>query len=48
VIVEFKADVDINQAMEDAQRKINGIAADLPEDAKDPLYQSSLLMKHRS
>jgi HAE1 family hydrophobic/amphiphilic exporter-1 len=37
VIVEFKASVDINQAMEDAQRKINSIAADLPEDAKDPV-----------
>jgi HAE1 family hydrophobic/amphiphilic exporter-1 len=37
VIVEFKSDVDINQAMEDAQRKINGIAADLPEDAKAPV-----------
>ena len=36
VIVEFKADVDINQAMQDAQRKVDGIAADLPEDAKDP------------
>src|SRR6185436_15870363 len=37
VIVEFKASADINQSMEDAQRKINGIAADLPEDAKDPV-----------
>jgi len=37
VIVEFKSDVDINQAMEDAQRKINGIVADLPEDAKAPV-----------
>ena len=36
VIVEFKADVDINQAMQDAQRKLDAIAADLPEDAKDP------------
>ena len=36
VIVEFKSDVDINQAMEDAQRKVNGIAADLPQDAKAP------------
>ncbi|MFT3683263.1 MAG: efflux RND transporter permease subunit [Ferruginibacter sp.] len=36
VIVEFKSDVDINQAMQDAQQKINGIASDLPEDAKDP------------
>ncbi|HEX2630759.1 MAG TPA: efflux RND transporter permease subunit, partial [Chitinophagaceae bacterium] len=37
VIVEFKADVDIDQAMQDAQRKVNGIAADMPEDAKDPV-----------
>jgi HAE1 family hydrophobic/amphiphilic exporter-1 len=37
VVVTFKSDVDINQAMEDAQRKVNAIAADLPEDAKDPV-----------
>ena len=37
VIVEFKSNVDLNQAMEDAQRKINSIAADLPEEAKDPV-----------
>src|SRR5215813_12081622 len=37
VIVEFKSNVDLNQAMDDAQRKINGIAADLPEEAKDPV-----------
>ncbi len=37
VIVEFKSDVDLNQAMEDAQRKVDGIAADLPEDAKAPV-----------
>lgn len=36
VIVEFKSDVDINQAMQDAQQKIDGIASDLPEDAQDP------------
>lgn len=36
VIVEFKSDVNINQAMQDAQRKLDGIAADLPEDADDP------------
>lgn len=36
VIVEFKSDVDINMAMQDAQQKVNGIASDLPEDAKDP------------
>jgi hydrophobic/amphiphilic exporter-1 (mainly G- bacteria), HAE1 family len=36
VIVEFKSDVDINQAMQDAQQKVNGIASDLPVDAKDP------------
>jgi hydrophobic/amphiphilic exporter-1 (mainly G- bacteria), HAE1 family len=37
VIAEFKADVDISQALEDAQRKVNGIASRLPEDAKDPV-----------
>jgi len=36
VIAEFKSDVDINQAMQDAQRKLDAIAADLPEDAKEP------------
>lgn len=36
VIVEFKSDVNINQAVQDAQTKVDGIAADLPEDAKDP------------
>src|SRR5688572_4078786 len=37
VIVTFKSDVDINQAMEDAQRKVNAIASKLPEDAKEPV-----------
>ena len=36
VIVEFKSNADINQVLADAQRKVNGISADLPEDAKDP------------
>ena len=36
VIIEFKSDVDLNQAVADAQRKVNAIASDLPEDAKDP------------
>lgn len=36
VIVEFKSDADINQVMQDAQRKLDAIAADLPEDAKEP------------
>lgn len=36
VMIEFKSDVNLNQAMEDAQRKINAIKSDLPEDAKDP------------
>jgi len=36
VIVEFKSDVDMNQAMQDAQQKVDGIASDLPEDAKNP------------
>src|SRR5215510_11879776 len=30
VIVEFKSDVNINQAMQDAQQKVDGIASDLP------------------
>src|SRR5688500_8813189 len=37
VIVEFKASADISQSLEDAQRKVNGIASQLPEDAKDPV-----------
>src|SRR5690349_4036900 len=37
VIIEFKGDVDIDQAMQDAQRKVNAIASRLPEDAKDPV-----------
>jgi HAE1 family hydrophobic/amphiphilic exporter-1 len=36
VIIEFKSDVDLNQAMQDAQQKVDGIASDLPMDAKDP------------
>jgi HAE1 family hydrophobic/amphiphilic exporter-1 len=36
MIVEFKSDVDINQAMQDAQQKVDGVAADMPENAKDP------------
>ncbi|HEX5653606.1 MAG TPA: efflux RND transporter permease subunit [Chitinophagaceae bacterium] len=37
VIVEFKSTVNIDLAMQDAQRKINGIASELPEQAKDPV-----------
>lgn len=36
IIIEFKSDVDLDQAIQDAQQKINKIASDLPEDAKDP------------
>jgi hydrophobic/amphiphilic exporter-1 (mainly G- bacteria), HAE1 family len=36
VVVEFKASADINQLMQDAQRKLDGIASDLPEDADAP------------
>src|ERR1700752_1935721 len=36
VIVEFKSTVDISTALEDAQRKVNAIASQLPEDAKEP------------
>src|ERR1044071_9211657 len=31
VIIEFKSDVDLNQAMEDEKRKINGMAAAFPD-----------------
>ena len=37
VIIEFKSTVDLSEAMQDAQRKINGIASKLPEDSKDPV-----------
>lgn len=37
VIVEFKSTVDIDQAIQDAQRKVNGILTDLPEQTKDPV-----------
>src|SRR5215467_10054051 len=37
VIVELKADVDLDIAMQDAQRKINAILADLPVEAKAPV-----------
>ena len=33
VIVEFKSTVDLSEAMQDAQRKVNAITAQLPEDA---------------
>lgn len=36
VIVQFNEDVDTDYAMNDAQRKINAIRSDLPEDAKEP------------
>lgn len=43
VIIEFNQDVDVNYAMNDAQRKINAIRSDLPDDAKEPsLTQFSL------
>ena len=37
VIVELKAGVDLNRAMEEAQRKVNAVAADLPDEAKTPV-----------
>ena len=36
VMLEFKASVDIDAALEDAQRKVNTILNDLPEGAKSP------------
>ena len=37
VIIEFKQTVNIDVAMQDAQRKIDAISSDLPEQAKDPV-----------
>jgi hydrophobic/amphiphilic exporter-1 (mainly G- bacteria), HAE1 family len=37
VIVEFSASADISESLQDAQRKVNAIASQLPEDAKDPV-----------
>ena len=50
VIVEFKSTVDISTALEDAQRKVNAIASQLPEDAKEPTiskfsFDESAIMK---
>ncbi len=36
VTVEMKQDVDVNQALQEAQRKINEMVNDLPEDAEQP------------
>lgn len=37
VIVNFKAGSNLNQVLEDAQRNINKMAGDLPEDAETPV-----------
>ncbi|MDO4224830.1 MAG: efflux RND transporter permease subunit [Bergeyella zoohelcum] len=43
VIIEFKNDVDVDFALNEAQRKINAIRSELPDDAKEPsLAQFSL------
>ena len=36
VIVQFKAGTDIDKALEDAQRDINNMVSDLPDDAETP------------
>lgn len=36
VIIEFNNDADVDLALNDAQRKINAIKADLPEDVEEP------------
>jgi HAE1 family hydrophobic/amphiphilic exporter-1 len=36
VIVQFKAGTDIDRALEDAQRDINNMVSDLPDDAETP------------
>ncbi|WPZ08913.1 efflux RND transporter permease subunit [Roseivirga spongicola] len=43
VIIEFNNDADVDYALNDAQRKINAIRSDLPEDIEEPsLSQFSL------
>lgn len=43
VIIQFNNDADVDYALNDAQRKINAIRSDLPEDADEPsLSQFSL------
>lgn len=43
VIIEFRADADVDYALNEAQRKINAIRSDLPEDIDEPsLSQFSL------
>ena len=37
VMLEFNADADIDEALENAQRKINQMKSKLPEDADDPI-----------
>ncbi len=36
VIIQFNNDADVDYALNDAQRKINAIRSDLPDDAKEP------------
>ncbi|MFT4031997.1 MAG: efflux RND transporter permease subunit [Siphonobacter sp.] len=36
VIVQFKAGTDVDMALDEAQRKINNMVSDLPEDAETP------------
>ena len=43
VIIEFRSDADVDYALNEAQRKINAIRSDLPEDIDEPsLSQFSL------
>ncbi|HRP53097.1 MAG TPA: efflux RND transporter permease subunit, partial [Fluviicola sp.] len=37
LLLEFKNSTDIDQALEDAQRKVNNIINELPEDSKTPV-----------
>lgn len=37
IIVQFQSTVDLDQALQEAQRKVNSIAANLPEQSKDPV-----------
>ena len=39
VVVEFEPSADINLAMQDAQRKVNSVILELPQDARTPVLQ---------
>ncbi len=43
IAIEFKTDADIDQSLQDAQRKINAVLTQLPKDAWTPIVQKVAL-----